>query len=353
MTQSKSFDYKSAGVDIDAGEKLVLDIKDMVQKTHRPEVLTGLGGFAGLFKPDFSRYRQPVLVAATDGVGTKLKIAFSTDRHDTVGIDAVAMCVNDLVVQGAEPLFFLDYLATGRLDNRVLKDVISGIVNGCQQAGCALLGGETAEMPGFYPEGEYDVAGFALGVVDKNRIITGENVKPGDRLLGVASSGVHSNGFSLIRKVLLEHAGFKLDDYVPELGCTLGEELLRPTRIYVPYVLAMLDKTEIKGIVHVTGGGLTQNLPRILPAETVAFIQKGAWKIPPIFNLIQQAGRIAEKEMFRTFNMGIGMVFIVARNDLEGARKQLKEMELDSWEIGKVELAEGRSPYVKYNEKGG
>ncbi len=353
MTQSKSFDYKAAGVDIEAGEKFVSDIKEMVQKTHRREVLTGIGGFAGLFKPDFSKYREPVLVAATDGVGTKLKIAFAMDRHDTVGIDAVAMCVNDLVVQGAEPLFFLDYLATGRLDDRVVKEVVSGIVNGCQQAGCTLLGGETAEMPGFYPQGEYDVAGFAVGVADKNQIITGEDARPGDCLLGVASSGVHSNGFSLIRKVLLEHAGYKLDEFVPELNCTLGEELLRPTRIYVPYVLKLLNSMEIKGIVHVTGGGLTQNVPRILPADTKAYIEKGAWKVPSIFSLIQKAGCIAEQEMYRTFNMGVGMVLIVARNLLEGVREQLKEMELDSWEIGRVESAKGCPPCVQYSEKGG
>lgn len=348
MAKSGSFDYKAAGVDIEAGEKIVSDIKEMVQKTHRKEVLTGIGGFAGLFQPEFSSYREPVLVAATDGVGTKLKIAFSTGRHDTVGIDAVAMCVNDLVVQGAEPLFFLDYLATGRLDNQVVKEIISGIVRGCRQAGCALLGGETAEMPGFYPEGEYDVAGFAVGIVDRNEIITGELAGPGDCLLGLASSGLHSNGFSLVRKVLLEHADFKLDDYVPELDCTLGEELLRPTRIYVPYVMPLLKEAEIKGIAHITGGGLTQNLPRVLPPGTKAVIQKDSWKTPAVFNLVQQAGRIEEHEMYRTFNMGIGMVLVVSADIQKTVQDRLKELGLKSREIGVIQSISESSPYVEF-----
>lgn len=348
MTKSEGFDYKSAGVDIEAGEKIVAEIKEMVAKTHRREVLTGIGGFAGLFQPDISRYREPVLVAATDGVGTKLKLAFAMDKHDTVGIDAVAMCVNDLVVQGAEPLFFLDYLATGRLDNRVVKEIVSGVAEGCRQAGCALLGGETAEMPGFYPPGEYDLAGFSVGIVEKSRMITGDNVQPGDVLLGLASSGLHSNGFSLVRKVLLEHAGLRLEDDVPELGCALGEELLRPTRIYVPYILSLLDSFELKGIAHITGGGITNNVPRILPRGTRAVIAKESWKTPPIFGLVQKMGRIAEQEMYRTFNMGIGLILVVSGGDLEAVQERLRGLEVEALLVGRVESTDDDSPHVVY-----
>ncbi len=348
MTKLGGFDYKSAGVDIEAGERIVADIREMVKKTHRREVLTGIGGFAGLFQPDVSRYREPVLVAATDGVGTKLKIAFAMGKHDTIGIDAVAMCVNDLVVQGAEPLFFLDYLATGRLDSQVVKEIISGVVEGCRQAGCALLGGETAEMPGFYPQGEYDLAGFSVGIVEKNRIISGEKVKPGDKLLGLVSSGLHSNGFSLVRKVLLEHAGLQLEDHVPELGCTLGEELLRPTRIYVPYVLSLLETFELKGIAHITGGGITNNLPRILPRGTRAVMAKKSWEISPIFGLVQRAGRIAEEEMLRTFNMGIGLILVVSQGDLGAVQEQLRGLKMEAHEVGRVESADVDSPHVAF-----
>ncbi len=349
MKDPKSFDYKAAGVDIEAGEKIVSEIKELVKMTHRREVLTGIGGFAGLFKPELSGYRDPVLVAATDGVGTKLKIAFALGKHDTVGIDAVAMCVNDLVVQGAEPLFFLDYLATGRLESQVVKEVVSGIAQGCRQAGCALLGGETAEMPGFYPPGEYDVAGFALGIVDQSRIITGKNSKPGDCLLGLASSGIHSNGLSLVRKVLLEHAGFTLDQQVPQLGCTLGEELLKPTSIYVPYILSLLEDYEIKGIAHITGGGITQNLPRVLPEGTRAVIRKDSWEIPPIFTLVQDEGNIAEEEMYRTFNLGIGMVLSLSSGSRKKVQDRLKELGVRSWEIGAIEKGEASlAPYVEF-----
>ncbi len=347
MPNSGGFDYKSAGVDIEAGEQVVADIREMVQKTHRREVLREIGGFAGLFQPDLARYQQPVLVSATDGVGTKLKIAFAMGRHDTVGIDAVAMCANDLVVQGAEPLFFLDYLGTGRLDRGVVREIISGIVRGCQQAGCALLGGETAEMPGFYPAGEYDLAGFCVGIVEKSRIITGEQAVPGDRLLGLASTGLHSNGFSLVRKVLLEHAGLELQAYLPELGCSLGEELLRPTRIYVPAVLSLLPKAELKGIAHITGGGLRQNLPRILPGGLKAVIRKDAWEVPPIFRLVQETGRIAEGEMYRTFNMGIGLVLVLPGDILEAVQAHLNEKQFDSREIGWLETTAESSPHVE------
>lgn len=284
----ESFDYKKAGVNIDAGEEVVQRIKAMVRTTFRPEVLTDIGGFAGFFRPNLHAFKEPVFAAATDGVGTKLKIAFMLEKHDTVGIDAVAMCVNDLIVQGAEPLFFLDYLAVGKLDVDRATEIIGGVAEGCRRAGCALLGGETAEMPGFYPPGEYDLAGFAVGIAEKEKIITGAHIAPGDILIGVASSGLHSNGFSLVRKVLLEHAGLSLDQFLPELGCTLGEELLKPTIIYVPLILPLLRRYELKGIAHITGGGLELNLPRILPAGVKALLRKKSWEIPPVFSLIQK-----------------------------------------------------------------
>ncbi len=311
------FDYKRAGVDIDAGEKAVDDIKELVRSTHRREVLTEIGGFSGLFRPELGSCRDPVLSAATDGVGTKLKIAFKTGKHDTVGIDAVAMCANDLLVQGAETLFFLDYLAMGRLDNKQLKDIVSGIAEGCRQAECALLGGETAEMPDFYAPGEYDLAGFAVGLVDRNRIIDGKKINAGDVLIGLESSGLHSNGYSLVRKVMLEHAQLSLDDHFPRLDCTLGEELLRPTLIYVPLILPLLKEYEIKGMVHITGGGLEMNLPRVFPDNVKAVINKESWHIPSIFKFVQELGNIEEREMFRTFNMGIGMVLVVSEFESE------------------------------------
>jgi phosphoribosylformylglycinamidine cyclo-ligase len=330
----ESFDYKKAGVDINAGEKMVENIREMVRTTFRPEVLMDIGGFAGLFRPDFHSYKEPVFAAATDGVGTKLKIAFMLEKHDTVGIDAVAMCVNDLVVHGAEPLFFLDYLAVGKLDVARVTEIIRGVVEGCRQAGCALLGGETAEMPGFYPPGEYDLAGFAVGIAEKEKIITGNNIIPGDILIGIASNGLHSNGFSLVRKVLLEHAGLSLDLFLPRLGCTLGEELLKPTAIYVPLVIPLLRQYEIKGIAHITGGGLELNLPRIFPAEAKAIIRKKCWEIPPVFPLIQEYGHINEKEMFRTFNMGIGMVLVISPEMSMPVLEWIKSKGGKAWEIG-------------------
>lgn len=343
----ESFDYKKAGVDLEAGEKVVDEIKKMVRSTFRPEVLTDLGGFAGLFQPNFSSYRCPVFAAATDGVGTKLKIAFMLGKHDTVGIDAVAMCVNDLVVQGAEPLLFLDYLAVGRIDVTQVKEIVSGVVDGCRQANCTLLGGETAEMPGFYAPGEYDLAGFALGIVDKERIITGKNIMPGDKIIGLASSGLHSNGFSLVRKILLEHAGLAPDVFMPQLGCILGEELLKPTLIYIPLVLPLLRDFIIKGIAHITGGGLKLNLPRILPEGLRAVIEKERWEVPPIFPLVQEYGNVPETEMYRTFNMGIGMVLVVAPQSSGDVLAWIKGKGGKAWEIGVVQEGNGKGDSVE------
>lgn len=303
--------YRQAGVDIEAGNEFVRRITPLVRSTFRPEVLTDLGGFSGLFRFPASRYTDPVLVSGTDGVGTKLKIAFLMDRHDTVGIDLVAMCVNDIVVSGAEPLFFLDYFATGKLAVGTAESVVKGITEGCRQAGCALIGGETAEMPSFYPDGEYDLAGFAVGVVDRPKIVDGREIRPGDVLVGVASTGLHSNGYSLARRVLFEEAGLTVESRVSDLERSVGEELLTPTRIYAKQILALLAEHPVKGIAHITGGGLTENLPRIFPVDCRARIHRGRWSIPAVFRLIKKMGRVEDDEMFRVFNMGIGLVLVV------------------------------------------
>lgn len=308
--------YKDAGVDIDAGNLAVQKMKGFVQATYRPEVLTDLGSFAGLFQLDTAKYREPVLLSGTDGVGTKLRVAQLLDKHDTVGIDAVAMCVNDILVQGAEPLFFLDYIAVGRLNPDKVADIVKGVAEGCKQAGCALIGGETAEMPGFYPDEDYDIAGFAVGVADKSRILTGDKVAAGDILLGLPSTGLHSNGFSLARRVLLE-GELKPDTYLEELGQTLGEAMLTPTRIYVKDILPLLDKTDIKGMCHITGGGLLENLPRVYGEGLCAEIDASAWERPAIFGLIQRLGEIPDEEMYRVFNMGIGYVIIVSESEAQ------------------------------------
>ncbi|NEW09415.1 phosphoribosylformylglycinamidine cyclo-ligase [Paenibacillus sp. SYP-B3998] len=303
--------YKKAGVDIAAGNEAVERMKKHVKRTFRPEVLTDLGGFGGLFSLNKDKYEEPVLVSGTDGVGTKLKIAFAMDKHDTIGIDAVAMCVNDIIVQGAEPLFFLDYLACDRVVPEKIEAIVKGIADGCSQSGCALIGGETAEMPGMYASGEYDIAGFTVGIVDKKKIIDGTTIRPGDVVLGLASSGVHSNGFSLVRKLLLEDKGYTLQGHVEELGDKLGNVLLEPTRLYVKPVLGILDEVAIKGMAHITGGGFIENIPRVLPEGVNVEIQYGSWPILPIFELMQREGGISNNDMFRTFNMGIGMVIIV------------------------------------------
>jgi phosphoribosylformylglycinamidine cyclo-ligase len=308
--------YKAAGVDIDAGHETVQRIKKHVDRTKRPEAIGGIGGFGGLFALNPS-YKQPVLVSATDGVGTKLKIAFALDRHDTIGIDCVAMCVNDVVVQGAEPLFFLDYLATGKLSPAVAEAVVKGIADGCEQAGCALIGGETAELPGMYIEGEYDVAGFCVGVAERDQLLPKSEIRKGDVLIGFASSGLHSNGYSLARKVLLKDRAFAWDEKVPGSAQTLAEALLCPTRIYVKTLLTLFKQHTVKGAAHITGGGLVENVPRMLPEGLEAVIDRHAWDVPPIFRWIQECGHLEEEDMVRTFNMGIGMVIIVPEKEAD------------------------------------
>ncbi|WP_024831505.1 phosphoribosylformylglycinamidine cyclo-ligase [Ruminiclostridium josui] len=302
--------YREAGVDVEAGYEAVRLMKNHVKRTFRPEVMTELGGFGGLFSLDKSKYEQPVLVSGTDGVGTKLKIAFLTDKHDTVGIDCVAMCVNDVVCSGAEPLFFLDYVAVGKNYPEKVAQIVKGVADGCEMSGCSLIGGETAEMPGFYPVDEYDLAGFTVGIVDKNKIIDGKKIKAGDKLIGLPSSGIHSNGYSLVRK-LINPTENNLKEYVEKLGCTLGEELLKPTKIYVKVILDLIEKYEIKGISHITGGGFIENIPRMIPKGLRVKIQKGSWPVLPIFDLLRDLGNMADKDNFNTFNMGIGMVLAV------------------------------------------
>ena len=299
-------------------------MKDHVKRTFNENVLTGLGSFGSLFQIDVATMSQPVLVSGTDGVGTKLKIAFMMDKHDTVGIDCVAMCVNDVLCQGAKPLFFLDYIATGKVKAEKIADIVKGIAEGCRQSGSALVGGETAEMPDFYGEGEYDMAGFSVGMVDKEKIITGEHVAEGNVIIGIASSGIHSNGYSLVRKVFFDKMNMKVDTYVDELGQTLGEALLTPTKIYAAACNAVLPKYDVKGIVHITGGGFFENIPRVLPEGLAAKIKVGTWKVPPIFPYIKKCGNIDKIEMFSTFNMGVGMMMIASAKDADAAVKDLR-----------------------------
>lgn len=321
---SDKLTYKDAGVNIDAGNYSVKLIKDSVRATYRPEVLGDLGGFGGLFALQAGKYKEPVLVSGTDGVGTKLKIAFLLGKHDTVGQDAVAMCVNDILVQGAEPLFFLDYLAVGKLDPEQVASVVKGVANACKESGCALIGGETAEMAGFYPDGEYDIAGFSVGVVEKSKVITSARVHEGDVLLGLPSTGVHSNGFSLVRKIVFDRQGMKGDEYIEELGKTIGEELLTPTRLYPKVCLPLIEKFDLHGMVHVTGGGFYDNIPRALPEGLAVEIDDDAWEMPAIFRLLQKWGNVDWKEMYRTFNMGIGMILIVSPEEAEKVKEHLK-----------------------------
>ncbi|GAA4725541.1 phosphoribosylformylglycinamidine cyclo-ligase [Brevibacillus fulvus] len=339
--------YKQAGVDIAAGNEAVERMKKHVKRTFRPEVMTELGGFGALFRLDTSKYKQPVLVSGTDGVGTKLKLAFLMEKHDTIGIDAVAMCVNDVVVQGAEPLFFLDYLACDKVVPEKIEAIVKGIAEGCAEAGCSLIGGETAEMPGMYGEGEYDIAGFTVGVVDEAKMITGKSVRPGDRLIGIGSSGLHSNGFSLVRKILLADHGLSLDQYIDRLGTTLGEELLKPTKIYVKPLLALMERFEIKALAHITGGGFTENIPRVLPEQTSAELTLGSWPIPPIFSMLQELGQISQADMFRTFNMGIGMVAVVDAKEASDVLEMLAELGEPAYEIGVIDNG---AREVRYHE---
>ncbi|MBF0296769.1 MAG: phosphoribosylformylglycinamidine cyclo-ligase [Magnetococcales bacterium] len=336
--EKPSITYRDAGVDIDAGNRVVAMIRDAVASTHRPGVIGGLGGFGALFRPEWQRFADPILVSTTDGVGTKLKLAFLTNRHDTVGIDLVAMSVNDLVVQGAEPLFFLDYFATGLLEPEIAATVIRGIAEGCRQAGCALVGGETAEMPSFYPPGEYDLAGFAVGIVDRPRLIDGATITTGDVLIGIASSGPHSNGYSLIRRLILGEGGPGLDAAfaTPTGEKNLGEVLLAPTRIYVRPVLELTRQVTVKGLVHITGGGFTENIPRILPEANAVIMDQKRWPRPAIFDLLQQLGNIEEAEMTRTFNCGLGMIAVVAEHEADAALASLRTSGEEAWAVGRV-----------------
>ncbi len=324
--------YLDAGVDIDAGDRLVENIKPFAKRTLRPEVLNGIGGFGALF--EISRhYQNPVLVSGTDGVGTKLKLAFQLNRHDTIGIDLVAMSVNDILVQGAEPLFFLDYFACGKLNVATATSVIRGIATGCELAGCALIGGETAEMPGMYPLDEYDLAGFAVGIVEKERIINGASIQDGDIVLGLASSGAHSNGYSLIRKIIENnHIDLSMDFH----DKTLANTIMAPTRIYVKSLLTLIKQLPVKGLAHITGGGLVENVPRILPDQAMAILHKDAWQMPPLFHWLQQQGNVADSEMTRVFNCGIGMVAIIAPEHAENAQQILRASGETVWKIGQI-----------------
>jgi phosphoribosylformylglycinamidine cyclo-ligase len=335
---SDALSYRDSGVDIDAGNRLIEQIKPAVARTRRPEVLAGLGGFGALFELPLDKYRQPVLVSGTDGVGTKLKLAIDSGLHDSIGIDLVAMCVNDIIVQGAEPLFFLDYYATGKLDTDIATQVIRGIANGCEQAGAALIGGETAEMPGMYAAQDYDLAGFSVGIVEKDAIIDGSKVRAGDTLVGLASSGPHSNGYSLIRKIL-EVSNSRLDDTLDDLS--LAEWLLAPTRIYVKPLLSLFSAIDVHALAHITGGGLTENLPRVMPQDTCARIDTRAWQRPAIFDWLQQTGHVSTAEMYRTFNCGIGMVICSDPADVQLTLEQLAGLGEDARVIGQIEPCKG------------
>ena len=337
--KSVSDSYAAAGVDVTAGYKAVELMKSHVARTAIPGVLSGIGGFGGLFEPDLSGIKRPVLVSGTDGVGTKLKIAFLLDKHDTVGIDCVAMCANDVACSGARPLFFLDYIACGKNVPEKIASIVSGVAEGCVQAGCALIGGETAEMPGFYPENEYDLAGFCVGMADYDRIVDSKNVKPGDALIGVASSGVHSNGFSLVRK-LFDVSEKTLAVHYDELGSTLGETLLTPTKIYVKPLLELMKAVEVHGISHITGGGYYENIPRMLPEGTKAVIEKAKVPVLPIFTLMQKVGNIPERDMFNTFNMGTGLVIAVASDQADESVRVLTAAGESAVILGEVQAGE-------------
>ncbi len=347
MSDRSSMTYKDAGVDIEAGNRFVDIIKPLVKSTNRPEVLTDIGGFGGLFALNKDKYKSPVLVSSTDGVGTKLKLAFELDRHNTVGVDLVAMCVNDIIVQGAEPLFFLDYLGTGMLAPEKAAEVVEGIAEGCRQAGCALVGGETAEMPGFYSDGEYDLAGFTVGVVDRDEIIDGSTIQVGEVMIGIASNGLHSNGFSLARQIVTERLNVGFDAVLPELGEPLGDALLRPTKIYVKSILNLLRDFEIHGRAHITGGGLLENVPRVLPRHCKAVIKKDSWPKLPLFELLREAGNLEEKELYRTFNYGIGMVLVVPKDSADDILSRLQGLNEQAYVIGEIAACKGKCDQVE------
>ncbi len=345
---SKSLTYADAGVDIDKANDFIGLIKKIVKKTPRAGVIGEIGGFGGLYSLNKELYKNPVLVSSTDGVGTKLKIAFMMDKHDTVGIDLVAMCVNDVAVQGAKPLFFLDYLSIGKLDTKKAVDIVGGIAEGCRQANCALIGGETAEMPDMYAPGEYDLAGFTVGCVDNDKIVDGSEIGVGHALVGIGSSGVHSNGYSLARKICFDVLKLKIDDHVPELGRTIGEELLTPTRIYSETIRRLLRDLPVHGLAHITGGGITDNLPRILPDACEAVIRSDSWEIPPIFKFLRDAGSVSDEEMRRTFNNGIGMIAAVPESAADEIVERLNAMGEKSFIIGEIVERKGQGPRVKW-----
>jgi phosphoribosylformylglycinamidine cyclo-ligase len=340
-------DYKSAGVDIDAGNDTVKRVRALARSTFTTGVLSDIGSFGGLFQLDTSQCREPVLVSSADGVGTKLKVAFLTGRHDTVGSDLVNHCVNDILVQGAVPLFFLDYLSTGQLSPDVAESVVGGIASACRDAGCALLGGETAEMPGFYGEGEYDLAGFIVGLVDREKVITGQTISPGDVLVGVPSSGLHTNGYSLARRIVFDQLCLQVDSHVEDLGCSVGEALMAPHRSYLSLVRPLLDGGRIKGMAHITGGGVTDNLPRVLPHGTAAVVDAAAWEVPPLFQWLQRRGNVPIEDMMRTFNMGIGLVIVAAQ---DRAEQLLGELAARGGRDARVvgEIVAGETPSVSY-----
>ncbi len=340
-------DYKSSGVDIDAGNETVRRIKQLAKATFTPGVLSEIGSFGGLFKLDTSTMSEPVLVSSADGVGTKLKVAFMANEHRTIGVDLVNHCVNDILVQGAVPLFFLDYLATGKLSPDVAEQIVQGLARACQDNGCALLGGETAEMPGFYHDGEYDVAGFIVGIVDRARLIDGKTIAAGDVLIGLPSSGLHTNGYSLARKIAFEELKLTIDSHVPDLGETIGQALLRPHRSYLSVVKPLLAKSLIKGMAHITGGGITDNLPRVLPAGTAARVNRTSWRVPAIFRWLGESGRVPEYDLRRALNMGIGMILVVAAGDVAAVRQALLNAgEANSLVIGDIIKGEPQVEYV-------
>lgn len=348
--KSTASTYKDAGVNIDTANAFVDRIKPLIKTTARKEVISGIGGFGGLFRFDAAKMKNPILVSSTDGVGTKLKIAHLMDKHDTIGIDLVAMSVNDVIVQGAEPLFFLDYISTGKIELEKSVQIVDGIVQGCKQSGCTLLGGETAEMPGFYQPGEYDLAGFCVGVVEQDKLIDGSTISINDRVIGIASSGLHSNGFSLARQVLLKKGKLSMNDSVPGLSRTIGLELLEPTRIYVKSLLNIFKNFNIKGLVHVTGGGFYDNIPRIIPEVCRCVITSNSWVIPPIFSIIQDIGHVEEKEMYRVFNMGIGMMMIVPEKESQEIIDRLKAMGENAYLIGVIEKKEENQASVCFTD---
>jgi len=343
-----SLTYADAGVNIEKANKLVESIREIAKKTIRPGVIGEIGGFGGLFSINTTNLQKPVLVSSTDGVGTKLKIAFMMGKHDTVGIDLVAMSVNDIIVQGAEPLFFLDYFATGELDTGIASDVITGIAEGCKQAKCALLGGETAEMPGFYKKNEYYLAGFAVGIVDYNNIIDGSGIRMGHKLIGIASSGLHSNGYSLARKICFDVLKLTTESYIPELGKSIGEELITPTRIYSEIILNLLKVLPIHGLAHITGGGLSENIIRIIPETCMVRIIKGSWEVPPVFHFLKEAGNISEEEMMKTFNNGIGMVAIVPEKSAQEIMERLGAINEKAFIIGDIAERKASHQQIKW-----